>query len=745
MLWPLLSFVFVCSVIGIIVAILYGRHVLNSPKGDEKMQRVSSWIVAAANGFMNRQYKVIGTLSIVFALVIFGVWLLRGDVKTPIPIYSEAVLNAVSFLFGAICSGIAGYVGMKVAVRANLNTAAACVHSTSRGVVMALRAGGLSGFLVVSMSLAGVAGVYAITDVIFKSNPNVTVSNIPSLIVGYGFGASFVALFAQLGGGIYTKGADVGADLIGKVENDLREDDPRNAAVIADLTGDCAGDCAGRSADLFESLAAENIGAMILGASIAPKVTDDVTNVILFPLVVRSVGLLCCIIGTFFVREKDESKPLLGDDPSDLSRPVSDVSPMGMLNFGFVISAVLCTLGFWGTCYWLLDFSKVPGAWWKFGICGTIGIVAAWGFVIVTDYYTEVNRTPTNRIVESSKYGPANNAIAGISVGMESTAIPTLIISIALITSYWLGQTVEEGHGGLFGTAAATMGILTVCGYVLAMDVFGPIVDNAGGIVEMSDQDKDIRRRTDMLDACGNTTKALTKGYAIGSASLASFLLFSAFLDDAEYFSGLPRATVSLSNPNVFVAALIGAALVYLFSAWTMSAVGFCAEEIMTEVRQQLARLGDDELPSLEDYQRCTDIATRASLRLMVKPGLLVVLTPIAVGVIFRFIGQVQGNRLLGIDTLAGFLMIATISGILMALFLNNAGGAWDNAKKQSEVLYKEDAPQGSKNRYTLDAAVNGDCIGDFFKDAAGPSIHIFIKLIATVTLVLCPIFIGSK
>ncbi|MBI4375588.1 MAG: sodium-translocating pyrophosphatase, partial [Elusimicrobia bacterium] len=540
-------------------------------------------------------------------------------------------------------------------------------------------------------------------------------AKIPFMIVGYGFGASFVALFAQLGGGIYTKAADVGADLVGKVEAGIPEDDPRNPAVIADLVGDNVGDCAGRGADLFESTAAENIGAMILGVTLIPFFG---WKGVLFPLVARALGIVASICGIVVVHTRE------------------DADPMDALNRGYYLTSILAAAGFAFAAWWLLASEQAPNAWLYYTGCGIIGILTAQAFVYITQYYTEYKYRPVLSIAEASKTGPATNIIAGVAVGMECTAIPIVVISAAILASYKLGQMALGPDGGLFGTAVATMGMLGTAAYILAMDTFGPITDNAGGIVEMSRQSEEIRAKTDRLDAVGNTTKALTKGYAIGSAALAAFLLFSAYLDEIFNYTG-KRIAVDLSKPEVFIGSMIGAMMVFLFSALAIRAVGTVAYAVINEVRRQFkSRPGIMKGTEDPDYGQCVDIVTLGALKAMVLPGILAVAGPILVGLIFRcFI--TEASPTIAAEAVAGLLMVGTIGGILVALFLNNSGGAWDNAKK-----YIETGAHGGKRSDAHKAAVVGDTVGDPFKDTAGPSLHVLIKLLATITLVLAPLFL---
>ncbi|MEK7857911.1 MAG: sodium-translocating pyrophosphatase, partial [Elusimicrobiota bacterium] len=503
--------------------------------------------------------------------------------------------------------------------------------------------------------------------------------------------------------------------LVGKVEAGIPEDDPRNPAVIADLVGDNVGDCAGRGADLFESTAAENIGAMILGVGLIPYFG---WKGVVFPLVARALGILASIFGIMIVKTEE------------------DADPMDALNRGYYLTSVLAAIGFAGAAYVMLSSERAPDAWMYYTACGVIGILTAQAFVYITQYYTEYKYRPVQMIAQASETGPATNIIAGIAVGLECTAIPVIVISVAILASYKLGLLALPGVGGLFGTAVATMGMLGTAAYILAMDTFGPITDNAGGIVEMSRQPEEIRKKTDRLDAVGNTTKALTKGYAIGSAALAAFLLFSAYLDEIYNYTGVHMA-VNLAKPEVFVGGLIGAMMVFLFSSLAIRAVGTAAYAVINEVRRQFK-----EKPGImkgtedPDYGQCVDIVTVGALKAMVLPGILAVGGPIVTGLVFRSFITPE-DPTIAAEVVAGLLMVGTIAGILMALFFNNSGGAWDNAKK-----YIETGAHGGKRSDPHKAAVVGDTVGDPFKDTAGPSLHVLIKLLATITLVLAPLFL---
>ena len=694
------------------------------------MQEIGGMIFEGAMAFLARQYRTIAMMAVVTAVII-GVIVGVFDNSSTI-----GALTAVAFLVGATCSAVSGYVGMYISVRSNLRCAAAAQNSLKDAITVALRGGAVSGFLVVALSLLGVSGIFYVYNTLL-GNP---VDKTPFLIVGFGFGASFVALFAQLGGGIYTKAADVGADLVGKIEAGIPEDDPRNAAVVADLVGDNVGDCAGRGADLFESMSAENIGAMILGIAIYLQMQQqgdpNAAAWIFFPLVLRSFGILATVVGLLSV-------PSFAKEDRD---------PMFALSGGYWVTSVLSVIGLAFTTYQMLgEF------WYWFFFCGLVGIATGIAFVYITQYYTAGSWRPVQEIARASRTGPATNIIIGTAVGFETTAVTAIAVGIALVASFSLGSQAGLPNSGVFGTAVATMGMLMSAAYVLAMDTFGPITDNAGGITEMAHASEGARHITDSLDAVGNTTKALTKGYAVGSAALAAFLLFSAYLDKVkekfhdigridpatgkiyELSSNLP---IDLSKVEVFVGALMGVMLVFLFSSLAIKAVGRTASQIIEEVRRQFR-----ENPGImqgtvrPDYGRAVDITTTAALHEMVAPGLLAVGMPVVVGLVFRF--TLGGDA--GWESVAGLVMVGTIAGVILATFLNNSGGAWDNAKKFIEAGNMTDlngVVQG-KGTPTHAAAVVGDTVGDPFKDTAGPSLHVLVKLLSTITLVLAPLFIG--
>lgn len=709
----------VIGLLGLLYSLVFWTEVRSAPDGTPAMRKVAHAISIGARAFVRRQYRTITILSIVVGIGMLFIYGLTGASgsghggETLSSGWTYGWQVALAFLLGALFSGLSGIVSMVVATKANLKTAASAEHGLNAALRMALRGGTVSAIVITALSLLGISGLY----LFYRYGMGISLEDahrIPALIVGYGFGASFVALFAQLGGGIYTKAADVGADLVGKIEAGIPEDDPRNPAVIADLVGDNVGDCAGRGADLFESISAENIGAMILGAVLYPTLG---IKGILFPLVFRALGLIASIIGVYSVKAKHGE------------------TPMKTMTRGFWVTAMLTTLALlvctnyllnWneytlrGDTAGLLNFMQPGNASLWFFFAGLAGILTSVAFVYITDYYTGKQHLPVQAIAHASKTGHATNIIAGTAIGMESTALTVIPVCAALFVSYTLGSQTGIPAGGLYGTAVATMGMLAVVGYVLAMDMFGPITDNAGGIVEMSKAPDKMREVTDELDAAGNTTKALTKGYAVGSAALAAFLLFSAYMEEAHL------SIVNLADVRVFIGAFLGAMTIFFFTSLAIRAVGRAASVIVEEVRKQFREnKGIMHGTAEPDYAAAVDIATQSALHEMILPGIVAVAAPIAVGLMFRA------------EALAGFLMVGTIVGVVVAAYLNNAGGAWDNAKK-----YIESGNLGGKRSPAHQAAVTGDTVGDPFKDTAGPSLHVLIKLFSTLTLALATLFI---
>ncbi len=706
--------------------------VLRRETGTREMQDVAATIYEGAVAFITRQYGTIAVLAVATAILIaILVAVFETFSETGIVGFDLGWRTGVAFLVGAAASAASGIIGMFVAVKSNVRTASAARSGVGPALAVALRGGAVSGFLVVGLSLIG---VYLMFTAFGGFSGPQAAQNAPFLIVGMGFGASFVALFAQLGGGIYTKAADVGSDLVGKVEAGIPEDDPRNAGVIADLVGDNVGDCAGRGADLFESTVAENIGAMILGVAIF-AVTKNI-DWIFFPLVVRALGLVASIIGVIATTDIPWFKLGPGEEP------------MNPLFRGFALTVLLAAAAMYFVVMRLLGNVF-------FFYAGIVGLLTSVAFFLITMYYTESRWRPVQTIAQASLRGAGPNIITGLAVGFENTAAPVVTVGIALIASFWLGSQaatalgVEPYTAGVFGTAVATMGMLMPAAYILAMDTFGPIVDNAGGIVEMSGAPEEIRRGTDALDSAGNTTKALTKGYAIGSAALAAFLLFSAYLDKVAAVLQVGRGVaptsaqgkaiweaahrVDIGKVDVFVGGMLGAALIFLFSSLAIRAVSATAEKIIEEVRRQFREIpGIMEGKNKPDYARAVDITARGAQKAMILPGLLAVGVPIVVGVLLKAEAE------------AALLMVGTISGIILATVMNNAGGAWDNAKKYIEsgrFCDEQGRVQGKKSE-AHKAAVVGDTVGDPFKDTAGPSVHVLIKLLSTITLVLAPLFI---
>jgi K(+)-stimulated pyrophosphate-energized sodium pump len=720
----LMPVVWIAGVGAILFALYLAWDVLRRDKGTPEMRQVGDMIFEGATAFLTRQYQTIAVIAVIAAVLVgAGLGALTGN-------STLGMQTSIAFLVGAVASAAAGIIGMYVAVQSNVRTAAAAQKGLNEAITVALRGGAVSGFLIVALSLLGVAGIYFL----YGGDPRTT----PSTIVGFGFGASFVALFAQLGGGIYTKAADMGADLVGKVEAGIPEDDPRNAAVIADLVGDNVGDCAGRGADLFESTAAENIGAMILGVAIFLHTNNPAW--VVFPLIVRAFGVFATMVGLLAVPLWAKFNP----DP--------DQDPMNSLNFGYFVSVILA-IGF--LYYVTTTMLGTPIFFWS----GVVGIVTSIVIVFITQYYTAGAWRPVREIAAAAMTGPATVVVMGIAVGFETTFSTALTVGVALLAAYGIGTqaavvnggplAITAGEAGLFGTAVATMGMLMTAAYVLAMDTFGPITDNANGVIEMAGAGGRARQITDKLDAVGNTTKALTKGYAMASAALAAFLLFGAYADEVKRVvcgrQGVPFETctyvfsVDLTKVEVFVSALFAVMLVFLFSSLAIRAVSKAASAIIEEVRRQFR-----ENPGImdgsvrPDYRRAVDITTKAGLREMIFPGLLPLFASLIVGLSFKALG------LDAAQAVGALLMAGTIAGIILATVLNNAGGAWDNAKKFIEAGDFKDAAGNviGKGTQAHAAAVVGDTIGDPFKDTAGPSLHVLVKLLSTITLVLAPLFI---
>ncbi len=659
----------ISGVIALLVVCYFIYFVLKQSVGTKRMREVSSYIIEGANAFLKRQYSTIIVIAIILAILIY---------------YVLGWHTAISFIFGAALSLLAAYIGMNVAVRANVRSANAARRSARKAFLIAFRGGAVMGLCIVSLSLLGISILYYF----FED---------PELIVGFGFGASLAALFAQLGGGIYTKAADIGADLVGKVEKKIPEDDPRNPAVIADQVGDNVGDCAGRGADLFESFSDNIICAMILGILFA----NLGKNAIIFPLVAQAIGLIATIIGVLTIGK-------------------FKLSPNKSFNLALAITGFLCALGFYLSTIFLLGNINIFYA-------ALSGLIASLIIGLVAQYYTGLGKKPVRKIAEASQRGSAINIIIGLSYGLESPFIPTLVIAGVIMFSYLI---CGGGIIGFYGVAAATLGILSTTGIIMASDAFGPIVDNADGIAEMSGIKDKVGTSLEKLDALGNTTKAITKAYAMACAGLSAVVIFLTYLR----IVGLLDVTkgvfpvINVVKPEVLIGLLIGGVLPYLFSALAIGATGRTAFQVVDEVRRQFREIrGLLSGKAKPDYGKCVDITTKNALKGMIIPSLLAIVSPILIGF------------LLGIEALAGLLLGQTLSVLMLAPFFINVGGAWDNAKKYIEI-----GNLGGKGTKTHAAAVVGDTVGDPLKDVAGPSLHIFTKLVNMTALVFAPLFLSS-
>lgn len=687
------ALVLLCGLIALLYGVITVRSIIAMPAGNERMQEIAGAIQEGANAYLNRQYSVITVVGVVIFALLF--WLLGWAI-------------AVGFAIGAILSGLAGYVGMHISVRANVRTAEAARKGLQSALTVAFKSGAVTGMLVVGLGLLGLTGYY-----LFLKQLDMPIRDLLEGLVALGFGASLISIFARLGGGIFTKGADVGADLVGKIEAGIPEDDPRNAAVIADNVGDNVGDCAGMAADLFETYVVTIVGTMLFAGMFF---TGDVLELMmLYPLAIGAMCIITSILGTYFVKlgpKKDIMKALY---KGSIATAIFSIIGLGLLTWGLI--------GF-DTSYTANGYTFTG---WNLYLCGLTGFAVTGLLMWITEYYTLTKYRPVKSIAEASTTGHGTNIIQGLAISKEATALPVLIICAGILTGYL--------NAGLFGVAVAVTTMLALSGMVIALDAYGPVTDNAGGIAEMADLPAEVRQTTDALDAVGNTTKAVTKGYAIGSAGLAALVLFGAFIEDLNHYFPMTECIFTLQNPFVMIGLFLGGMLPYLFAALCMMAVGRAAGSVVVEVRRQFREIkGIMDGSAKPDYGRAVDILTKSAIKEMILPSLLPVLAPVVVYFVINWtIGQTEA-----FTTLGSMLLGLVVTGLFVGLSMTTGGGAWDNAKKLIE-----EGSHGGKGSEAHHASITGDTVGDPYKDTAGPAINPMIKIANIVALLLLAALAG--